>query len=111
VTERLDDDGRCVVSDLFPDQCACPDHRGGSLPDDADPHGQGLASARRDHDDQTRDQWGSAMFLASFGGKCGWCETPFKAGAGVRYDQDDRLVGPCCAENDVPIDGLGLSDV
>jgi len=102
VTARLDADGRCMATDLFPDQCACPDHRGGALPAELDPHGQGLASARRDKQDHGRDRWGSEAFTSRWPGVCGWCNTPFPAESLVRYDAEDVLVGPCCAEDDSP---------
>jgi hypothetical protein len=101
MTARLDEDGRCVRTELPPEMCACPDHRGGQLLTDLEAaHGQGLASQRRDADDHTRDRWGSPAFTAGYGGVCGWCESPFLAGAKVRYDAEDTLVGPCCAESD-----------
>jgi hypothetical protein len=106
----LDERGRCVVTELLPEQCACPGHRGGALPKELDPHGQGLASVRRDADDRTRVQWSSPLFLARFGGTCGWCERPFRAGDGVRYDTDDALVGPCCAETDMPQSAISPID-
>jgi hypothetical protein len=99
---RLDEDGRCVLTDCWPRECGCPDHRGGVVIPDLDTgQGRHRATEARDEADRTRDRWGSGAFAARFGGHCSWCETPFSQGVVVRYDSDDNLVGPCCAEIDL----------
>ena len=109
MTARLDDDGRCVATDLLPEMCGCPDHRGGQVIKDAEPHA--MSSRRRDEHDHGRDQWGSPMFAARWPGVCGWCETPFAAESMCRYDAKDTLVGPCCAEHDMGAEYLASTPV
>ena len=43
----------------------------------------------------------SPWFIASFGGTCNGCDTPFQAGAEIAYDDDNQIIGRCCHDGTV----------
>jgi hypothetical protein len=85
---RLDEDGRCVLTECWPGECGCPDHRGGEVID--------LATS--EHVDKVITAFTSQPFVARFPGRCVSCGSGFGEAATVRYDQDHELVAECCLE-------------
>lgn len=86
---RLDEDGRCRLTECWPAECGCKDHRGGTTPEE---------EATLPVDKPITGVWLSPPFEAKYHGRCVACGSPFSSGVTVRYDQDHELVAECCLE-------------
>lgn len=83
---------RCELTELLPDQCGCPKHRGGkTIAEEADADRLAL----RDRLLGTTNPW----FAASWAGTCAKCREHYPAGAAIRRQGfDDGYLAECCAD-------------
>jgi hypothetical protein len=77
--------GRCDLTDLLPDQCACPRHRNVQLP----------ANHARDEQPTGPGPW----FTAQYPGRCTRCRTEFVAGDQIRADGNGGYLDSRCGED------------
>lgn len=77
---------RCERTELLVDQCACPEHRGGAVPDEQ----QAQLRARL----LAKPHW----FAARYAGTCDCCGERFLVGTAIRMDLQRGWRAECCAE-------------
>lgn len=77
---------RCELTDLLIDQCACPEHRGGSAPDEQQLQLRARLLAK------------PGWFAARYAGSCDCCGERFLVGTAIRMDLHRGWRAECCAQ-------------